>query len=101
VDNDEITLEKNVEIDKTMEMVPIENSRNISGSMYDGIAQQMYLEFSDGSRYKYKYVPIDIYMGFLESESKGSFFHKEIKGKFECVKIKDRTLVNKVVDVSI
>lgn len=44
------------------------------------------VQFKGGSRYRYKDVPITVWELFKNSESKGSFLAKEIKGKFECIK---------------
>ncbi len=41
----------------------------------------VFIEFSGGSIYRYKKVPRDTWRGFYASESKGKFFHKEIKSE--------------------
>jgi hypothetical protein len=45
----------------------------------------LYVQFSN-ALYSYKAVPENVYTRFLTAQSKGSFFAKEIKGKYEFTK---------------
>jgi hypothetical protein len=50
--------------------------------------EQLIVEFKGGSQYLYHKVPVQTFDGLEKAESKGKFFHANIKGKFEFVKIK-------------
>jgi hypothetical protein len=51
-----------------------------TGSKDTGLLQ---LGFSNGSRWYYQGVPEKLFEDFLFSDSKGEFFHKHFKGKFD------------------
>lgn len=55
------------------------NSSNIYAVGYDQDALEMYVEFLDGSIYRYYDVPLDIWKGMLLVNSKGSYLHWRIK----------------------
>jgi hypothetical protein len=40
------------------------------------------VEFRSGTIYRYDRVPVDIYRGFLDAQSKGHFFHRFIKTRY-------------------
>jgi hypothetical protein len=50
--------------------------------------QKLIVEFKGGSQYLYNKIPVQTFDGLEKAESKGKFFHANIKGKFEFVKIK-------------
>jgi hypothetical protein len=58
-------------------------SSNIESAGYDADAETLHVKFKNGGLYKYKSVPVQLYKDFMESESKGKFFFKEIRNKFE------------------
>ena len=54
---------------------------------YDAATQVLTLTFVDQEgTYEYQKVPESVYKELMAAESKGSFFAKNIKGKFEFVK---------------
>jgi len=63
-------------------------SSNLNAVKYDKEKEELTVEFKGGSQYLYLKVPVHTFDSFIVAESKGKFFHKEIKGKFENVKIK-------------
>lgn len=60
-------------------------STNINTIGYDGAA--LFIRFNHGGVYRYDGVPAHTHAALLEAESAGKFFHAEIKGKFEFVKL--------------
>lgn len=62
--------------EKQVEMYLV-NSSNIYAVGYDD--GEMYVEFLDGSVYRYDDVPLDIWKGMLLVNSKGSYLHWRIK----------------------
>jgi hypothetical protein len=73
-----------------MERTPVSSS-NIVSAGYDEATRVMEVEFKTGKGtkgvYSYADVPKDIYDAFLAADSKGSFFHASIKGKYETRKL--------------
>ena len=65
-----------------MERIKIEGSSNIVSIGYDETNLILEVEFKGGSVYKYLDVPIDVFNNFMESDSKGSFFHRNIKNTY-------------------
>lgn len=57
---------------------PIQSS-NISSVGYDPIASTLEIEFHSGGIYQYYGVPRHVYDGLMKAESKGSYFHHNIK----------------------
>ncbi len=55
------------------------NSSNIYAVGYDTEEEQLYVEFLNGSVYRYNNVPEDIWRKLLLVESKGSFLHFYVK----------------------
>lgn len=68
-----------------VQMVPIAESKLLRAYGYeqgkDG-GGSLHLEFRDGRRWRYDGVPPAVLEGFLLSESRGSYFHRAIKGRF-------------------
>jgi hypothetical protein len=42
----------------------------------------LFITFNKGKVFKYADVPLTVYNEMVESQSVGSFFHKEVKGKY-------------------
>jgi hypothetical protein len=49
---------------------------------YDDEARELDITFTSGKTYRYREVPVEIYDGLLEAESKGEFFNDNIKDVF-------------------
>lgn len=70
-----------------MEMVVVESS-NLEAVGYDSDANELYVEFKNGSTYKYLDVPFENFQGLMDAESHGSYLNSVIKkGGFEYVKL--------------
>jgi hypothetical protein len=80
--------ENKTEIVRVYKNVKIQSS-NIKTMDYDP-EENLIIEFSNGTRYKYKKVPLTIVEGFLKADSKGHFFALFIKGKYEFEKLADK-----------
>ncbi len=55
-------------------------SSNIKGIAHDG--EDLYVEFNNGSRYKYFGVPDSVYQEFINTASPGTFLNDNIKGAY-------------------
>jgi len=62
-------------------------SSNIKSIGYDEETRIMEVEFHSGGIYQYKNVGKEVFTSFMESESKGSYFHQYVKGTFQCERI--------------
>lgn len=60
-------------------------SSTISEIDYDG--KNLYVTFVHGGRYAYIGVPASTFDELVAAESKGKFFHKNIRGAYEFVKM--------------
>jgi hypothetical protein len=64
-----------------MARIPVSSS-NIVSIGYDPETRDLEVEFKGGSAYRHAEVPQEIYDGFMAADSKGGFYHANIKGKF-------------------
>ena len=69
-----------------IEMIPVESS-NILEVGYDELGEVLYITFKSGITYTYEDVPYYVYEELLSAESKGQYFHKNIRGVYEYHKI--------------
>lgn len=68
-------------------------SSNIEAISYLKAEKILKIHFKNGSVYEWKDVPVRKYNRLMEAESKGSFFSKEIKGKYTSNKLKSKDLM--------
>lgn len=61
-----------------MKRVSVQSS-NISSLGYDPAASTLEIEFHHGGVYQYYGVPSQVHEGLMKAESKGSYFHHNIK----------------------
>ena len=61
-----------------MKRIPVESS-NLVSVAYDVDEKILEIEFHTGGIYQYKGVPKSVYEGLMSAESKGKYFHKNIK----------------------
>lgn len=50
---------------------------------YDPASQDLIVLFDNGDIYEYHGVPEELYQGLLQADSKGRFFHENIRDKYE------------------
>jgi len=62
------------------------SSTNIKAIGYDSDTNEMYVEFRNGSMYKYIDVPEEVYVRLINAHSIGSVF-QSIKNQFHSIKI--------------
>lgn len=62
----------------TPSMFSVESS-NIAAFGYDQGSQTLVTQFTNGTRYSYEAVPLEVFGQLLAAESKGSAFHELIK----------------------
>lgn len=66
---------------RTIERLPVDSS-NITSIGYAEDRQILAIQFKSGSLFHYRGVPLAVFEAFGAAPSRGSFFAKEIKGKF-------------------
>tara|TARA_Y100000389_G_C17468696_1_gene528185 strand:- start:1594 stop:1842 length:249 start_codon:yes stop_codon:yes gene_type:complete len=64
-------------------------SSTIKESVYDYDDLKLSIKFKSGAIYTYEDVEEDVYKDFKDSESKGAFLAKKIKGNYEFKKQED------------
>ena len=65
-------------------------SSNIESIGYDGKTSKLEVKFHSGDVYQYANVPEFIYKGLHDAESKGKYFHANIRDKYAFNKIEDK-----------
>lgn len=63
-------------------LLPVQSS-NLKAIGYDHATQTMAVQFLNGNIYHYEAVPQSVYDNLMADESKGSFFSKFVRGKFD------------------
>jgi len=72
------------------DMIEIRGSSNVHSIGYDPVGNDAYAVLGNERRiYVWRDVPEDLYQSWLSSYSKGSFLHKEIKGRFVSERLDD------------
>ena len=69
---------------------PVESSV-LAAVGYDAGKRLLEIEFHSGAIYRYLEVPEEIHRRLLAAESKGHFFGANIRDKFRCERVKNRT----------
>lgn len=60
------------------------DSSNVEAIGWDAESQELHVLFvAGGGLYVYQEVPDYVFEGFLNAPSKGSYLHREIKGRFQ------------------
>jgi hypothetical protein len=72
----------------SIEMKEVESSQ-IAKIGYDAESEELHIEFKKGGHYFYKSVPAEVYEEFSNAESIGSYFYRNIKGKYDHVKVQE------------
>ena len=65
----------------------IVSSSNLESIKFDGTAGELFVRFKGGGVYKYANVSVALFENFMDSPSKGKFFHANVKGKFPYQKV--------------
>jgi hypothetical protein len=65
-----------------VERKPVQSS-NLAGIGYNRSARVLEIEFQSGAIYRYREVPAEIYEGLLSAESKGQYFIRHVRGRYE------------------
>lgn len=70
-----------------MDLIPVRSS-NIDAIGYLPIKGGLLtIQFHNGDTYVYEGVPVELYLGLMQTSSKGKFFAQNIKGQFEYEKL--------------
>jgi hypothetical protein len=74
------------------------DSSLIRGARYWPEHKALELCLANGRRYLYLGVPADTAEGFAGARSKGSFFNREIKGRYDCHPLRDEERQKRAVN---
>lgn len=69
-----------------MERTPV-TSTDIRAIGYDADSQTLEIEFNSSGVYQYSGVPSGEYDGIVAADSKGKYFHANIKNRYSFVKL--------------
>jgi len=69
-----------------MFMKEVESS-TLKTVVYDKDQEKMWLTFKSDALYEYRAVPQQLVKDLVDAESKGKFFHENIKNKFDFEKV--------------
>ena len=69
-------------MERPMTVIQVNNSKAIQTIIYNQEKSQMMIKFADSPLYTYDNVEKDLFEAFSQAESKGSFYHKQIKPFF-------------------
>lgn len=70
-----------------MNMTNVKSS-DLKSVGYDTLTQTLVIEFNSGGVYQYTNVPKSVYTGLMSASSHGKYFHRNIKDKYPCNRIK-------------
>lgn len=73
------------------------DSSNIEAWAYDPEQLIFEIEFKNGSVYRHYRVPADLYDMWMKAPSKGAFYARELRSRFDCQKIQEATPKKDVV----
>jgi hypothetical protein len=68
-----------------LDRIPVVSSNLQSVGFESNILE---IEFKSGGIYQYLNVPAEIYQKLINAPSKGKYFHSNIKGRYEFIRIK-------------
>lgn len=63
-----------------MDFIPITSSNIAAAAWQDS---DLYLQFHNGSTYRYQDVPMKVFNELITAPSAGKYFHAEIRAKYE------------------
>ena len=66
------------------------DSSLINGALYWPEHRALELCLASGRRYLYLGVPAEVAEGFAEGPSKGAYFNRAIRGRFDCHPLRDQ-----------
>jgi hypothetical protein len=62
-------------------------STTIKSVGYQADGKTLEIEFQSGMVYRYGDVPLEVYEGLLQADSKGRYFNGEIRDCYECARV--------------
>ena len=66
------------------------SSTTLASVAYDEASGLLELEFCSQAVYQYFGVPAEVHAGLLRSSSKGAYFNKEIRDRYEFARLAER-----------
>ncbi|HAW57988.1 MAG TPA: KTSC domain-containing protein [Bacteroidales bacterium] len=69
-----------------MDMKPVASS-NIQMVGYDESSETMRIQFTNGSVYEYKNIPLVVYNDFMQASSLGAYLNRNIRNSYPYEKI--------------
>jgi hypothetical protein len=74
------------------------DSSLIRGALYWPEHRALELSLASGRRYLYLGVPPEVAEGFAAAASKGSYFNRAIRGRFDCHPLRDEDRARRAVN---
>ncbi|MGA3052050.1 MAG: KTSC domain-containing protein [Chitinispirillaceae bacterium] len=69
-----------------MDRLPVSSS-NLASVGYDPSSMTLEIEFKDGSLYQYFDVPVAVYQGLMNADSKGTFFSQNLRNDYRYTRL--------------
>ena len=69
-----------------MDMKPVASS-NIQAVGYDESSETMRVQFTNGSVYEYRNIPIVVYNDFMQASSLGAYLNRNIRNSYPYEKV--------------
>lgn len=73
----------------SIKLEPVQSS-NLAAIGYDAAGALLIVVFSNGAKWKYEGVPAEVHQALMNAESKGRFFHTDIKPKYSATQYVDQ-----------
>jgi hypothetical protein len=70
-----------------MKLHPVSKSTQIKYIGYSRENSELEIVFVSGGHYRYKGVPPEVYVAFARSKSLGQFFHANIRGRYDFLRL--------------
>jgi hypothetical protein len=70
------------EVTMVAETCQFPSSSNLASASYEPDVEDLTIEFQSGDSYVYRNVPVSVYRGLCQASSAGSYFHRQIKGRY-------------------
>lgn len=74
-------------LEPIIEKATVENSSTIFSRGYDAARLVLAVMFKNGTIYHHHAVPPSVFNAWLEASSAGSFYNKEVRGKYASIKM--------------
>ena len=89
------SIEKTPSVQTTIPHIKITSSTNIASAGYDESQNMLEILFTSKTLYQFFEIPKELFLKLMDSESKGTFFHENIKDRFQYQRLETSNLKSK------